>query len=195
MTRTMRSTPPPRCSPPTAHRRRHTPNALYAYNHADWYVNEVLSWAATYTTEAGIGRGGQLAAATAPVATKAVSYALAQLGTPTSGAARRARRGPRLLRPRQQAAYAAAAGITLPRIAQDQYDAGPPVPAGQPLEPGDLRLLRHRHRPRFDHVGIRHVNGSEMVDAPHTEHAKNHSRQRQVPPASLPTYRRTWPAM
>ena len=36
-----------------------------------------------------------------------------------------------------QAAYKVA-GITLPRVAQDQYDAGPQLPPGTPLEPGDL---------------------------------------------------------
>lgn len=36
-----------------------------------------------------------------------------------------------------QAAYLAA-GIALPRVAQDQFDAVPPVPARDALEPGDL---------------------------------------------------------
>lgn len=36
-----------------------------------------------------------------------------------------------------QAAYKVA-GITLPRVAQDQYDAGPQLPPGTPPEPGDL---------------------------------------------------------
>ena len=36
-----------------------------------------------------------------------------------------------------QAAYGRA-GVTLPRVAQDQFDAGPAVPAGTAVEPGDL---------------------------------------------------------
>jgi NlpC/P60 family len=35
------------------------------------------------------------------------------------------------------AAYAAA-GVTIPRTADTQWHAGPPVPPGQPLAPGDL---------------------------------------------------------
>ena len=45
---------------------------------------------------------------------------------------------------------------------------GPPIPAGQPLQPGDLVLLPapapHQHHP---HVGLL-VSPTEMVDAPHT---------------------------
>ena len=49
-----------------------------------------------------------------------------------------------------QAAFAQA-GVTLPRVAQDQFDAGPAVPAGSPVEPGDLVFFGERaisRRPR-----------------------------------------------
>jgi cell wall-associated NlpC family hydrolase len=62
-----------------------------------------------------------------------------------------------------QAAYAAA-WIVLPRTAQAQYDAGPPVPAGVPLEPGDL-VFFGADPAEVDHVGIV-IGGGEMVDAP-----------------------------
>jgi cell wall-associated NlpC family hydrolase len=70
-----------------------------------------------------------------PAALAAVAFARAQLGKPyiwggngnpgfdCSGLTK--------------AAYAAA-GITLSRVDQDQYNAGPLLPAGQPLQPGDL---------------------------------------------------------
>lgn len=80
------------------------PMAIFAYNHADWYVQEVLSWASTYAsggftvaevTVNGGGTGGTgagqsctqnsvLASFVAPNATvsDAVSYAEAQLGKP-----------------------------------------------------------------------------------------------------------------
>ena len=64
-----------------------------------------------------------------------------------------------------QAAYASA-GIQLPRTAQAQYDAGPPVPAGQPLQPGDL-VFFGTDTAHVDHVGIL-IDGDEMIDAPHT---------------------------
>ena len=137
--------------------------ALYAYNHSSAYVDQVLAWAATYQADAAASALSSATTASFGAAAVAVSYALAQLGTPylwggdgpggfdCSGLV--------------QAAYAAA-GIQLPRTAQEQYDAGPPVPAGRPLQPGDLVFfgpdLAH-----VDHVGIL-VNATQMVDAPHT---------------------------
>jgi len=140
-----------------------TQAALFAYNHADWYVSEVLAWAAAYTSEAAVGTNGELAAGGAPAATTAARYALSQLGTPYlwGGESPAGFDCSGLV----QAAYAQA-GITLPRVAQDQYDAGPLVPQGQPLEPGDL-VFFGSDRNHVDHVGIV-INETEMVDAPHT---------------------------
>jgi cell wall-associated NlpC family hydrolase len=140
-----------------------TQAALYAYNHADWYVSEVLAWAAAYTSAAAVGANGELAAGGAPAATTAARYALSQLGTPYlwGGESPAGFDCSGLV----QAAYEQA-GITLPRVAQDQYDAGPPVPDGQPLDPGDL-VFFGTDRSHVDHVGIV-INESEMVDAPHT---------------------------
>jgi cell wall-associated NlpC family hydrolase len=96
-------------------------------------------------------------------ADRAVAWALDQLGTPykwggegdggfdCSGLV--------------QAAFAAA-GVALPRVAQDQYDAGPLLPPGTPLEPGDLVFFGTSPR-GIVHVGIV-VQVGEMVDAPHT---------------------------
>ena len=119
--------------------------------------------------------GDGLATDPGPLATAAVSYALAQLGTPylwggespggfdCSGLV--------------QAAYAAA-GIHLPRTAQDQYNAGPIVPANQQLEAGDLVFygtdasqISHVGICRscqIDHVGIVVDDHGDMIDAPHT---------------------------
>jgi cell wall-associated NlpC family hydrolase len=62
-----------------------------------------------------------------------------------------------------QAAYAAA-GITLPRVAQDQYNAGPQLPTGQPLQPGDL-VFFGTSTTTITHVGIV-ISPAEMIDAP-----------------------------
>lgn len=62
-----------------------------------------------------------------------------------------------------KAAYAAA-GIPIPRTAQTQYNAGPRVPAGQPVLPGDLVFFGSGPR-AVTHVGIA-VSAEEMVDAP-----------------------------
>jgi cell wall-associated NlpC family hydrolase len=136
--------------------------AIFDYNHATWYVNEVLDLAQSY---------GQTEAQTVATGTAggiALDWALAQVGTPYIWGGETPGVGfdcSGLV----QAAYKVA-GITLPRVAQDQYDAGPLLPAGSPLQPGDL-VFFGQGLTAIDHVGI-YVgvqNGqSVMVDAPHT---------------------------
>ncbi|MGH9017947.1 MAG: C40 family peptidase [Acidimicrobiales bacterium] len=99
----------------------------------------------------------------APAALAAVTWALAQLGTPyrwggegdggfdCSGLV--------------QAAYAAA-GIGLPRVAQDQFDVGPGLAPAATLEPGDL-VFFGAGSGAVEHVGMVVAPGM-MVDAPHT---------------------------
>lgn len=147
------------------------PAALYAYNHSQAYVDEVLAWASVYTeidispgegsTGTGPGAGTQRSSGTAQAA---VAYALSQLGTPYSWGSE----DPGVAfdcSGLTQAAYAAA-GIQLPRVAQAQYDAGPSIPLGEPLEPGDLVFFGSGPN-AVEHVGIVIGNG-QMVDAPHT---------------------------
>jgi cell wall-associated NlpC family hydrolase len=64
-----------------------------------------------------------------------------------------------------QAAYRHA-GIALPRVAQDQFDAGPQLPDGGVVEPGDL-LFFGSGPGGVDHVGL-YVGAGEMIDAPYT---------------------------
>ena len=147
--------------------------ALYAYNHSQAYVQQVLAWAALYTETSAAPDNGTGTTDTAPVpslsggstvAQAAVAYALSQLGTPYQWGGE----NPGVAfdcSGLTQAAYAAA-GVGLPRVAQAQYDAGPPVPAGQPLEPGDLVFFGDSTT-SVDHVGIV-VGAGEMVDAPYT---------------------------
>ena len=59
-----------------------------------------------------------------------------------------------------------AAGISLPRVAQDQFDAGPAVAPGNPVEPGDLVFFGPSPT-QVGHVGI-YVGDGVMIDAPHT---------------------------
>lgn len=137
-------------------------SALYAYNHSDSYVDSVLQWAAIYKSAAD---NQPATAVVAPSAAggSAVQYALAQLGTPY----RWGGEGPGgfdcsgLV----QAAYSAA-GIQLPRVAQQQYDATTHLPPGAPLKPGDL-VFFGTDTAHVTHVGIV-VNGDQMIDAPHT---------------------------
>lgn len=58
------------------------------------------------------------------------------------------------------------AGLTIPRVAQDQYNFGPHLPAGAALAPGDL-LFFGTGPTDIQHVGM-YVGNGQMVDAPHT---------------------------
>jgi cell wall-associated NlpC family hydrolase len=93
----------------------------------------------------------------------ALQHALAQLGTPYVWGAE----GPYAFdcSGLTQAAYLSA-GITLPRVAQQQYDAGPWVSAGEALQPGDLVFFGNGPDD-VSHVGIVAGPGL-MIDAPHS---------------------------
>jgi cell wall-associated NlpC family hydrolase len=140
--------------------------AVYAYNHSDSYVAQVLALAQTYAdsspaTTAETGSSDSAGAV-------AVSWALAQIGTPYVWGGETPGVGfdcSGLV----QAAYAVA-GVSLPRVAQDQYDATSKVAAGAVLEPGDL-VFFGGGPDSIDHVGlyVGVVGGQNvMVDAPHT---------------------------
>ncbi len=143
------------------------PEAVYAYNHSSSYVDQVLTLAQQYG-----GTGGSDAAAVAPpdvgAQAVAVEWALTQIGTPYVWGGETPGVGfdcSGLV----QAAYAVA-GVALPRVAQDQYDATPKVPAGDPVAPGDLVFFGSGPS-GIDHVGlfVGTVAGQAvMVDAPYS---------------------------
>ncbi len=132
--------------------------AIFDYNHASWYVNEVLALAQTY---------GQTQAQTVAAGSAggvAVDWALAQVGTPYIWGGETPGVGfdcSGLV----QAAYKVA-GISLPRVAQDQYDGTAKLGPGNPVEPGDL-IFFGGGPSDVTHVGI-YVGNGQMVDAPHT---------------------------
>jgi cell wall-associated NlpC family hydrolase len=135
-------------------------SAIFAYNHANWYVQEVLSWASTYaaggftvadvnqtgnntavTSATGAGgqsctQNGQLASFVAPnaIVSQAVNYAQAQLGKPYlwggTGPDAFDCSGLMLM------AYRSA-GVGIPRTSQAQWLGLPHVPADK-VVPGDL---------------------------------------------------------
>jgi cell wall-associated NlpC family hydrolase len=130
--------------------------AVFAYNHSGAYVTAVL------------GLAGTLASATAPAGAAdqiAVQFALGQVGV----AYRWGAEDPGAAFDCSglvQAAWAVA-GVKLPRVAQDQFDAGPFLPAGVPLEPGDLVFFGDPDG-GVSHVGLVVDGSGRMVDAPHT---------------------------
>jgi cell wall-associated NlpC family hydrolase len=136
--------------------------AVFDYNHSDTYVSEVLDLANSY---------GQTEAQTVATGTAggiAVDWALAQVGTPYVWGGETPGVGfdcSGLV----QAAYEAA-GITLPRTAQAQYDATTKLAPDEPLEPGDLVFFGGEPS-NVEHVGIFvDMEGGQavMVDAPYT---------------------------
>ena len=130
--------------------------AIFAYNHSTVYVEDVLRWAALYEREPQpvIGSGP---------AASALSFALAQIGVPYvwGGESPAGYDCSGLV----QAAYRTA-GVKLPRTSQEQFRAGPHLPAGARLEPGDL-VFFGLNRGDATHVGMV-VRPGEMVDAPHS---------------------------
>src|SRR6202451_3847104 len=139
--------------------------AIFAYNHADWYVEEVLSWASTYAsggfTVTDVTQGND-AGATAPASAAAAASGSSQLCTQDSQLASfvapnvtvsnavsyaEAQLGkPYLFGGTGPAAFDCsglvmmayrAAGVDIPRTSQDQFAGGPRVPASQ-VGPGDL---------------------------------------------------------
>jgi len=146
------------------------PRAILAYRPATAYVNHVLTIAARYGTSGGTSSGGSSggtsgSAGGSGVAVQAVAFALAQLGTPYRWGGDGPQDGGFDCSGLVQAAYRAA-GVQLPRVAQAQYDATPPLSPSEPLLPGDLVFFGSSPS-QVTHVGIV-VGPGVMVDAPHT---------------------------
>ena len=134
--------------------------AVYAYDHSTSYVAQVLALAQSFAAPSS-GDPGDAGAV-------AVQWALAQIGTPYVWGGESPGVGfdcSGLV----QAAFRVA-GVALPRIAQDQYDATPKLAPGTPLAPGDLVFFGSGPR-GVDHVGlfVGIVGGRDvMVDAPYS---------------------------
>lgn len=145
------------------------PSALWDYNHSDIYVAQIITQSDQYSQPtSNPSVECQLVQSTvqsgsdgfSSAALTAVAYACAQIGKPyvwggngdpgfdCSGLT--------------HMAYAAV-GIQIPRTAQTQYDAGPLLPTGMPIQPGDLVFFGTPGN--IHHVGIS-LGGTMMVDAP-----------------------------
>lgn len=107
--------------------------------------------------------------AASSVAVGAIAFAYERLGTPYlyGGTGTAAENGEFDCSGLTQAAYASV-GVTLPRVAAEQYYAGPHIPKDQ-LQPGDLIFLAYNLNDpaTIHHVGI-YIGNGMMVDAPYT---------------------------
>ncbi|RCV50052.1 C40 family peptidase [Marinitenerispora sediminis] len=157
--------------------RENVRNALYGYNHAWWYVEDVLEWAERYadgsfSTDQAIetavncdltASGDPLGQAPDELTQAVVDWALAQRGKPYVWGGT----GPNgfdcsglLMR-----AYESI-GVTIPRVSQDQWNFGPRVEQGEE-QPGDLVFFdvqRPGEPPGPGHVGMV-VGDGLMVEA------------------------------
>jgi cell wall-associated NlpC family hydrolase len=126
------------------------------------YVKSIRTLAQSFAAPVGQLAPSQQAAG-------AISYAQAKLGTKYlwGGEGTAAQGGRFDCSGLAQAAYHAV-GVTLPRVANDQWNAGP-HPSRAELLPGDLVFFAYDlNDPRsIHHVGI-YVGGGYMIDAPHT---------------------------
>ena len=130
--------------------------AIFAYNHAEWYVRKVLVQAQQYNCSA--------VQAPSRAAQAAIVFACAQLGLPYVWGGDGPGNGDRGFdcSGLTKAAYASA-GIGLPRTAQTQYNAGPRI-AATGVQPGDL-VFFGTSAGHITHVGLALSSGM-MVNAP-----------------------------
>jgi len=129
--------------------------AIFAYNHANWYVDEVMTIAARYATTT---------VATSPIAAQVVELARSQVGTPYVWGGSTPNPGfdcSGLV----QWIYRQL-GIDLSRTAAEQYAATIRISNDQ-LQPGDLVFFANTYpSPQpITHVGI-YVGGGQMINAP-----------------------------
>lgn len=144
-------------------------NAIWHYNHASWYVDDVLTYAKHYASGDFTIAGDVPPAecdnnlpANASAAVKAViSYAHDQIGKwylwGGAGPDRFDCSGLTMMAYRQ-------VGVNIPRTSQEQWAWGPKIKNGKE-KPGDLVMFGSPAGPH--HVGLVIGNG-KMIEAPHT---------------------------
>jgi cell wall-associated NlpC family hydrolase len=140
--------------------------AVFAYNHADWYVTKVLAIASTYEAATPGRWSGPAPPPAQEAAATAIQFAYNQLGKPyvwgaegddfydCSGLMQRAYKQ---------------AGIQLPRTSREQWYAGARVWDPGDLQPGDLVFgAKNLSDPStIYHVGM-YIGAGNMIVAPYT---------------------------
>jgi cell wall-associated NlpC family hydrolase len=137
--------------------------AVFAYNHASWYVTKVLAIASTYAASQGLPPG----APAEEVAAAAVQFAYSELGKPykwgATGELGFYDCSGLMLRAYQKG------GLTLPRTSRDQWRSGARVWQVSQMLPGDLVFYAYNTADpaTIHHVGI-YIGAGNMIDAPYT---------------------------
>jgi hypothetical protein len=137
--------------------------AVFAYNHADWYVTKVMAIASGYAATQGLPPG----APAEEVAAAAVQFAYSQLGKPyrwgATGELGFYDCSGLMLRAYQ------AGGLQLPRTSREQWYAGARVWDTAQMQPGDLVFYAYNlaDPATIHHVGI-YIGAGNMIDAPYT---------------------------
>jgi cell wall-associated NlpC family hydrolase len=134
--------------------------AVFAYNHAGWYVQEVMARAGSYAAQ-GLGPGHRQQN---PAAT-AIAFARAQLGKPYQWGAQ----GPASYdcSGLVWAAYAAA-GVHIARTTYQWQQDGPVVPLSQ-IQPGDLLFYAGSDgTPASPGHVVMYLGGGQVIQAPRT---------------------------
>lgn len=143
-----------------------TPNAYAQHEHTARKIVGAVHGASCTTTNTGVTVGtGDCNAiqATNAAALTAINYACGQRGLPYVWGGNGSADGGFDCSGLTTAAYRAA-GITLSRTADGQFRAGPRVPNGQPLLPGDLVFYGNPNT-KIRHVGL-YIGGGLMINAP-----------------------------
>jgi hypothetical protein len=141
--------------------------AVFAYNHADWYVTKVLAIASTYeAARPGPGGGGPAPPPAEETAAIAIQFAYNQLGKPYVWGAE----GDNFYdcSGLMQRAYKEA-GVQLPRTSREQWYAGARVWDPGDLQPGDLVFgAKNLSDPStIYHVGM-YIGAGNMIVAPYS---------------------------
>jgi len=137
--------------------------AVFSYNHAQWYVDKVLAVASSYAATATLPPG----ATAADAVDAALQFAFNQLGKPyqfgATGEAGFYDCSGLTLRAYQ------VGGLQLPRTAAQQWNAGPHVFDPSAVQPGDLVFYATdlANPTTIHHVGI-YIGAGNMINAPHT---------------------------
>ena len=136
-------------------------DALFRYNPADWYVDDVMAEIEGYDALSLAGSAGE---GSSGAGQQAVEWALDQIGVPYVWGGNGSQDGGFDCSGLTQQAWSAA-GVDIPRVTTDQFSHGDRVDTTDELQPGDLLFYNRGPDPQPGHVTM-YVGDGEMINAP-----------------------------